>query len=417
MVKELEEYRHWCWNCFRDSVCKHVFMWHLKNADLDDICPSLARYKFDAYAAQGKMGEIARAIIEGDMKWSDKLLQIIYEDPICGACDYNCGRVMEMQPAQVIQALRVKAIRDGMSPPGELKTFLDDLRKYLNPYRKRDAERANWIKGVPTELAGEIPVTETGNKTKTLLFVGCAPLRDPAAEKMPQTAVSLILKAGGDVGILSDLSKERCCGNPSLRMGDIDQFIAFAKENIKMYNEMGIEKLVTTCPFCYSTLRRDYADVGEKMNFEVVHIIEVVDQLIKDGKLKPTKPINLTVTYHDPCHLGRMSSAGISGTGDFSGIYKQPRDIINSIPGMKLVEMYRKKDYNFCCGGGGWLRNGYHDFAQWTAVKRIEEAKTTGAEALVTYCPHCEENLEEALRSQGDKMKLYNLLDLVMQAL
>jgi len=417
MVKELQEYKHWCWNCFRDSVCKHVFMWHLRNADYDDICPSLARYKFDAYAAQGKMGEIARAMLEGELKWSDKLLHIIYEDPICGACDYNCGRVMEMQPTQVIQALRVKAIRDGMSPPGELKPFLDDLRKNLNPYRKRDAERANWLKGLPSELAGETASPKNGSKTKMLLFAGCSTMRDPQAEKMPQTAVSLILKAGGDLGVLNDLSKERCCGNPSLRMGDMDQFVAFAKENIKIYNEMGIDQLVTTCPFCYSTFRRDYADVGDKMNFEVVHILDLVDRLIKEGKLKPTKPINMTVTYHDPCHTGRMSSAGLSGTGDFTGIYQQPRDIIKSIPGMRLVEMNRTKDDNFCCGGGSWMKYGSHDFAQWTATQRIEEARSTGAEAIVTYCPHCEENLGEALTSQGNKMKIYNLLDLVWQSL
>lgn len=412
MVKELEEYKHWCWNCFRDSVCKHVFMWHLRNADFDDICPSLAAHKFDAYSAQGKMGELARALIEGDLQWSDKLLEIIYKDPICGACDYNCGRIMEMQPAQVIQAMRVKAIRDGMSPPGELKTFLENLRKYLNPYKKFDAERNNWIKGLPADLGEGIAA---GTKTRTLLYVGCVPLRDAEAEKMPQTAVKLLAKAGMDVGILGE--RERCCGNPSLRMGDMEQFLAFAKENIKMFHQMGVEKVITTCPFCYSTLRRDYAEVGDRMNFEVVHIIEVVDQLIKDGRLRPTKPIPLTVTWHDPCHLGRMSSAGISGTGDFTGIYQQPRAILNSIPGVKLVEMDRKKDYSWCCGGGGWMRNGYHDFAQWTAVQRINEAKTTGAEALVTYCPHGEENLGEALQSQGNKMKLCSLLDLVWQAL
>ena len=415
MVKELEEYRHDIWNCFRDSMCKHVFTWHVKSADFEDICPSLSRYKFDAYSAQGRFGDIARAIVEGELEWSDTLLEVMYKCQLCGACDYICGRITERQPGQVIQAVRAKALREGQSPPAGFKSFLDDLREYLNPYKKYDAQRTSWIKGLPAELAEGISGSEAGTKTKALLYVGCFPLREPGAEKMAQDAVTALIKAGVDVGILGE--RERCCGNPSLRMGDVDQFIAFAKENIKMFNEMGIEKLVTLCPFCYSTFKRDYPEVGDKMNFEVVHILELVDQLIKEGKLKLRKPINLTVTYHDPCHLGRISNAGVSGTGDFTGIYEQPRNIINSIPGLKLVEMNRIKDDTWCCGAGSWMRNGYLDFAQWTAEKRIEEAEATGAEALVTYCPHCEENLGEAIQRRGNKMKVHDLLDLVLKAL
>jgi len=311
--------------------------------------------------------------------------------------------------------MRAQAIKDGMSPPAGFKVFLDDLREYLNPYKKHDAERINWMKGLPAELAEAIPAAEAGSKTKTLLYAGCFPLREPGAEKMAQDAVTALIKAGVDAGVLGE--KERCCGNPSLRMGDVDQFVAFAKENIKMFNEMGIEKLVTICPFCYSTFKRDYPEVGDKMNFEVVHILELVDLLIQEGKLKLTKPVNLTVTYHDPCHLGRISGAGISGTGTFTGIYEQPRSILRSIPGVQLVEIDRNKDDNWCCGAGGWLRNGYPELAQWTADRRIEEAKTTGAEALVTYCPHCEENLGEAIQRQGNNIKMYDLLDLVLQGL
>jgi Fe-S oxidoreductase len=139
--------------------------------------------------------------------------------------------------------------------------------------------------------------------------------------------------------------------------------------------------------------------------------------LIEEGKLRPAKPVDLTVTYHDPCHLGRLSGPGSSGTGDFSGIYEEPRNILKSIPGVKLVEMNRTRDDAWCCGAGGWLRDGYPDLAQWTAAKRIEEARTTGADALVTCCPHCEENLEEALKDEGNNMKLYDLLNLLLRSL
>ncbi|MFC2032799.1 (Fe-S)-binding protein, partial [Chloroflexota bacterium] len=227
--------------------------------------------------------------------------------------------------------------------------------------------------------------------------------------------LKLLIKAGVDINILGE--QEKCCGNPSLRMGDQAEFIAFAKENIKKFNELGVKKVVCTCPFCYSTFRRDYPEVGEKMNFEVTHILEFVGQLIKEKKLRPRKVKKLTVTYHDPCHLGRIGSNGVSGTGAFTGMYDIPRNILQSIPGVRLVEMERIKDDSLCCGAGSWMKNAYPDFAQWTATERITEARTTGAEALVTYCPHCEENFGDILKSSGNDMKLYNLLDLVLGAL
>jgi Fe-S oxidoreductase len=232
---------------------------------------------------------------------------------------------------------------------------------------------------------------------------------------MARDAATILIKAGVDVGILGE--SERCCGNPSLRLGDTDSFVSFAKENIKQFNEMGIERLVTICPFCYSTFKRDYPDIGEKMNFEVVHILPLVDQLIKEGKLKPTKPLNINATYHDPCHLSRLNGHGSSGTDDFSGICWEPRNIIKSLPGVNFVEMYRNRDDSWCCGAGSWQRNGNYDMAQWTAQKRIEEAKAIGAESMITYCPHCEENLTDAASKDGDGLVIDDLLDLVLRSL
>jgi len=413
MVKELKEYRRWAWNCFRDSTCKHVFTWHLKNAAYDNICPALTRYQFDCYSAQGKMGELARCLIEGEIEWSDKLLEVIYNDPICGACSYNCGRVTEMNPSDVIQAMRAQALKDGQTPPGGFKEFLDNLRQYHNPYQKQDADRAKWVARLPKKL--QESATDTKTKTKVLLYVGCTPLRDANAAKVAQDAATVLIKAGVDVGVLGE--RERCCGHPALKMGDTDEFNAYAKENIQMFNDMGIEKLVVTCPLCYSTFKRDYPNVGMKMNFEVVHILPMVAELIAKGQLKLTKPVNMTATYHDPCHLGRLSDFGITGTDDVSGIYKEPRQIIEAIPGLSFVEMFRTKDDAWCCGAGSWLRHGALDMARWTADERIKEAEASGAQALLTYCPHCEENLTEAAgRGQGG-MQVYDLLDLVLKAI
>lgn len=411
MIKDLKEYRRWAWNCYRDSMCKHVFSWHLRNAAFDDICPPLARYKYDCYSGQGKMGDLARVLIEGEMEWNDRLLDVIFRDPVCGACSYNCGRITEMQPSDVIQAMRADALRQGHKPPGGFGELLSVMRRYMNPYQKSDGQRTGWLKGLDPKLAGSLSAS---SKTKMLLYVGCFPLRDAAGEKMARDAATVLLRAGVDVGVLGE--RERCCGNPSLRLGDVDNFVAFARENIKQFNGMGIETIVTICPFCYSTFVRDYAGV-EKMNFRVVHILPFVFDLIRQGRLKPVRPLDMAVSWHDPCHLVRLGGAGISGTDDFQGIYREPRQIIEAIPGMRLVEMYRIRHDAWCCGAGSWQRNGDLEMALWTASERCREAESVGVGAIVTYCPHCEENLSEAAAKRGAGLKVYDLLDLLLGSL
>ncbi|MCX8127065.1 MAG: (Fe-S)-binding protein, partial [Dehalococcoidia bacterium] len=293
-IKDLRDYRRWAWNCYRDSMCKHVFSWHLRNAAYDDICPPLARYKYDCYSAQGKMGDLARVLIEGEMEWNGRLLEVIYRDPVCGACSYNCGRITEMQPSDVIQAMRADALRRGYRPPGGFGDLLDTMKQYMNPYQKSDSQRTAWLKGLDPKMVGALSASAA--KTKTLLYVGCFPLRDAAGEKMAQDAATVLLRAGLDVGILGE--RERCCGNPSLRLGDVDNFVAFAKENVKRFHDMGVETLVTVCPFCYSTFVRDYAGVVEA-NFRVVHILPLVLDLMREGRLVPARPVEMTVTWHD----------------------------------------------------------------------------------------------------------------------
>jgi Fe-S oxidoreductase len=397
-------------------MCKYVFTWHIKSERFARICPSLLKYHFDSFCAQGRL-DVARALIEKELEWSERLLDVVYRCQLCGGCDYVCGRIKEIQPGRIIQAMRAKLVAEGKAPPPEFIPLMESLREYQNPYGKPNSQRSKWISEI-YNYQPQIPETEAtfnGMKTDNLLYVGCSPLKGNSAERLPQVATKLLINAGIDVGLLEN--KEKCCGNPSLRLGDQDEFIAFARENIEMFQRMGVKKLICLCPFCYSTFRRDYPDVGDKIDFEVVHILEIISQLIDEQKLRPVKEKNITVTYHDPCHLGRISSSGISGTGAFSGLYDAPRKILQSIPGIDLVEMERIKDDAFCCGAGSWIKMAYPEFAQSTALERITEAKTTGAEGLVTYCPHCEENFEEALKNSGEDMKVYDLLSLLLEAL
>jgi len=193
--------------------------------------------------------------------------------------------------------------------------------------------------------------------------------------------------------------------------------------------------VVTSCSDGYHAFKRLYPEMGAE--FEVLHTVEFIDRLIKEGKIKFTRSVPLAVTYHDPCHLGRRGEPYVPWTGKRKkvfnqipvyeprkpryngawGIYDAPRDVIKSIPGLELVEMERIREYAWCCGAGGGVRDAYPDFSSWTAGERIEEAKSTGAEAIVTACPWCERSFIDAIKAKNDNMKVFDIIDLVQLAI
>ena len=240
--------------------------------------------------------------------------------------------------------------------------------------------------------------------------------------------------AGIDVGIMG--REETCCGGRAYEMGYEGELTKYAEHNAETWKTAGVKTVVTPCSDCYQAFKVLYDKIGRKLGIEVLHITEYLDRLIKEGRIKLTKKIPLTVTYHDPCHLGRLAEPWIHWEGKevkvagqyvvhdppkkyrkgADGIYDIPRDILKSIPGLRFVEMYRIREYAWCCGAGGGVKEAYPDFALWTAVERIKEAKAAGAEALVSACPWCKRNFADAANESGDKIKVYDIIELVQQA-
>ncbi|MCP4625367.1 MAG: hypothetical protein GY850_17875, partial [bacterium] len=209
-----------------------------------------------------------------------------------------------------------------------------------------------------------------------------------------------------DVGVFGE--KEICCGSPAIRIGDRQTFFDLVKRNIELFTASGVKKIITHCAGCHHVLKYDFPEVPgmPPIEFEVVHVTQLLAQLIEEGKIKFTKEVPMTVTWHDPCHIGRHG-----------GIYEEPRNILKAIPGLKVVEMERIKDQGWCCGAGAGVRLAYPEHAFEIASERIEEAKATGAQAIATCCPYCEQNLAEPLKRNNEKMKMYDLTDLMLMAL
>ncbi len=393
------------WNCGRCSVCKWIDSWEVKDARFAKVCPSNARYLFDAYSCQGRM-DITLALMDGRLRYeqSPKLLDVIYKCNTCGGCDASCKRIRDAEPLRVMLDIRAKLVEDGQLLPQHMPV-LDSLRKEDNTMMKPKSERGKWAEGLEVKDL-------TTESAEVAFHVGCQICYDEGLWKVGRTAITLLKSVGVDVGIMG--KDETCCGGKAYDMGYRGEFIKYAESNIEAWRNAGVKTVVTACSDGYHAFKHLYPDIGSK--FEVLHMVEFIARLIKEGRIKFSKTVPMIVTYHDPCHLGRRDDVYVPGKA-IMGIYEPPRDILRSIPGMELIEMYRIKEYAWCCGAGGGVREAYPDFCLWTAMERIEEAKITGAEAIVSACPWCERNFIDAINENGEKIKVYDIVELVQEAM
>jgi heterodisulfide reductase subunit D len=318
-----------------------------------------------------------------------------------------CKRVQDMEPLRVIQEMRTRLVGDGQINPLHM-AVLDSLKKEDNMMLGKKADRGHWAEGLDVKRASE-------ESCEVIFHTGCRLSFDEEQRQLPRTAIALLQKAGVDVGIMG--ADESCCGCRVQEMGYEGELVKFAESNIDAWKNAGAKTIVTACSDCYYALKRLYPALGLKI--EVCHIVEYLSRLVKEGKLVFTSEVPLTVTYHDPCHLGRRlaQAPGYYVPGEpVMGLYEEPRELIRSIPGVELVEMFRIKEYAWCCGAGGGVADAYPDFNMFTATERIIEAGETGAAAIVTACPWCERNFLDATAERGSKLQVLDIIDLVAQA-
>ena len=393
------------WACSRCSACKWIDSWEVKSARFAKVCPSNSRYLFDAYSCQGRL-DLAYAILDGTLKYEDSedLLNVVYRCDTCGGCDASCKRIRDSEPLRVMLDLRAKLVEDGQLLMQHMPV-IECLRKEDNTMMGLKADRGLWAQGLAVKDLTQEPA-------EVVFHAGCQLSYDSERQKVARTAISILQNAGVDIGIMG--KDESCCGCRAYDMGYRGEFTKFAENNIEAWKTAGVKTVVTACSDCYYGIKRLYPALGSKI--KILHIVEYIDSLIKEKKIKFTKKIPMTVTYHDPCHLGRRDNIYVPGKA-IMGLYESPREILKSIPGLNLVEMFRIKEYAWCCGAGGGVREAFPDFSNWTATERIEEAKFTGAEGIVSACPWCERNFMDAVKQSSGNMKVFDIIELVAQAI
>ena len=409
--------------CCRCSTCKFVPMQKVKGLKYSEVCPSISHYNFHAYSGGGRLN-IANAMLKNKIEYNDRLTDIVYNCQLCGACGVSCNYAMDIKVLEPITEFRIKCVEDGKTNPALEKAVT--AMKNTNSMVPVAGKRGAWAEGLKIKNAAK-------DKVDVLFHVGCQTSYNKDMWKLAKATAKILQKAGVNFGILGDA--EMCCGGRAYQMGYKDAFLEQAKKYMAIVNKAGIKTIVTGCADGYQTFKVLYDEYGLKGDIEVMHITEYIDRLIKQGKLKLTNKVPVTVTYHDPCRLGRLGEPyvrweGKKKSGDVfmfdppreyrrgtNGVYEPPRDVLKAIPGLRLKEMTRIKEYSWCCGAGGGVSESNPEFSLWTAGERIDEALSTGAEAIVSACPWCEKNFNEAVNKSGVNLKVYDIVELVEKAI
>lgn len=363
--------------CIKCSTCKYSYK------EFEPSCPSGEKFLFESYWASGRIRTI-RGLILGDLEWNDELKDPIFACTTCGACMDSCQAPHADFIVDMIEALREMAVKHiGPAPNQEL--LVSRCEQSCNPYDEPNSDN----EGLKKDF--NLP-----DKAEWVYYIGCT--SNYRQQNLRDSTLRFLKKVGIDFTLID----EHCCTSPMIRTGQINISPVYMNYNIAQIKNTGANKVITSCAGCYKTFKKDFKKYGEDYDFEVFHTIELIKQLLDEGKIKFTSEYNKTVTYHDPCHLGRHM-----------GIYEIPREIYRKIPGLNLVEMKRNRNFAWCCGAGGGVKIGYPKWALEISKERLEEAKKTGASVISSTCPFCLTNLSDANDNYNFEMEVLDLMEIL----
>jgi len=317
----------------------------------------------------------------------------------CSHCQRECPSAIS--PMDIIREIRTARVEGGEDVPANLQEMLESVYKFKNPWQGAKGKRMDWASGL------DVPVLGDGAQGSTCFYVGCTFAYDSRLQEVPRAAVKIFKAARFGFAVLG--KDEVCCSEFIRGVGEDGLFTELAEQNADAFEKHGITEIVTPCPHGFHTFSNEYRRLPSSMKARtVLHTSQVLERLIASRALALSGRGERTVTYHDPCFLGRRN-----------GVYDAPRNVLRSIPGVRLIEMKRSRERSLCCGGGGgrmWVESGE---GEKIAEVRIREAAETGAETVVTACPFCFSNLDDAVKTAGFEGRLVvkDLTELVAECL
>jgi len=280
--------------------------------------------------------------------------------------------------------------------PDALRISAKNIAGVGNPLGEAPEKRNDWAK--------DLNVKNFTSDTEILYFPCCVPSYDPDVRTVARSTATIFNKLGIDFGLIG--TEAKCCGESVRKAGNEDTFQSLAQNNINLFVNSGVRTVVVSSPHCYHTFKNEYPELGGE--FEVIHITQYLASLLEQGKLKLSKEINKKVIYADPCYLGRHND-----------VYDEPRKVLQSIPGLELIEFPDAREDGLCCGGGGgriWMDTPKGE--RFSDI-RVEQAMAKGADAIALACPYCFLNYRDSVLSMGkaEAVQVKDIAELVAEAI
>ena len=316
-------------------------------------------------------------VIDPDVLWSCTT---------CGACVEQCP--VDIEHVDHILDMRRYQVLIESSFPSEAGVMLRNLENKGNPWGMNNSTRTDWMDGLPFEI--KVVQDQIPEEVEYLFWVGCAGALEDRSKKVSRAFAELLHIAGVEFAVLG--KRESCTGDPARRLGNEFVFQMLGQQNVELLNSVGAGrehnvKIVATCPHCFNTIANEYPQLGG--DYEVVHHTQLLGKLVAEGHLVPITPVDSSITYHDPCYLGRHNK-----------VYTPPREILGAIQGLTTTEMPRCKERGFCCGAGGarmWMEE---KIGKRINVERTEEALSLDPDIISTACPFCITMLSDAVTAK-----------------
>ena len=340
--------------------------------------------------------------LEGENK--DTLRDVLYLCTTCRSCDIKCkASAAGVTLVDTIENGRKLLVEKTVGPLPEQVKSLESIATEGNPYGEPASARLNWIRELMKQKDLRCKILPDDGTADVLLYAGCTASYNERIQQVASALITIMERMGADYGILKD---DRCCGSPARRIGEEGLFQELSEGNLKILSECGVKHIVTISPHCYNTFVNEYPEGMAKI--KVQHYTQYLSEVLGGGEVEFRKKLGKTVTYHDPCYLGKQNQ-----------VFEEPRKLLSAIPGLTLVEMARNRQDSVCCGGGGGR--------MWTEVEeihrlseiRVSEAETTGAQLIATACPWCHIQIEDALKAIGkdSQIELRDIAEILAEAI